>query len=269
MTVRGDVNLLRGEDNPLQGMPDPFQGEGNPFQGMPDPFQREGNPFQGMPDPFDEEGNPLQRVPGLFKGVLDPSMEIDLGQCSVLGEVKSDEISIEVTYTESGIQKILTYAPNMTDTEKGKIQAQFQALDLALDQQKLIPKKFKTTTTTDELTIDIELQFACDYISTLLEGTKVLQVFAGNLSCGETQAIDSIRVKVTGLPDGKINDIVGCYETIFNDFKVVIQNFLNSTGDVSGKGGKSTSERVAIAMGVLFGLTLVGLIIVSVLFLRK
>ena len=97
-----------------------------------------------------------------MKGESDSFIGFDLEKCMPISDIKADDISVDVTYTEKGEPFVLKY-------DSQTLGEGINAFISFLVDSKQLPKKFIRTYSKNVLTIDIELQSLCEFRSSFLE----------------------------------------------------------------------------------------------------
>ena len=187
-----------------------------------------------------------------------------LEKCLAIYEARSDPLSVEVSYALNGSDVSFNYESGMSPSQSSSFTKAIRKFDKQLFKSKLIPKDLSQTYASDVLKIDVALTTLCEFQTALLENTKILRYIFETVSCDENPTIESVKVTVTGLPKARYENLMDCSNTLTNDFKDALRNYLSFE-----KSGKSSEEVAAILLGVLFVLTLFGLVYVSVLNLRR
>ena len=202
-----------------------------------------------------------------------------LAECLAISQLTENPPTVQVAYTMNQTPISFCYDAQTGSSDIQTLMSGFQDLGTNLLASLLKPKMFSHTYSNSVLTVDFELESICDFLPTILEGTELLHILAEGIACPSTPAIENLSITVPDLDETTYNGIVACSEIIIEDINVAIQNLPSSAtngngngdrnGDRSNRGGKDSAEIAAITLGVLFGLTLVGLIIVSVLYFRR
>lgn len=178
--------------------------------------------------------------------------EKEFGACSAISELIASDVSIEVTYDYEGSTR------KLSNVDQSFLISISNLTGYLFDTRQL-PKKLTRTYSANLLAIDIELQSFCEYRSTLLKDAKTLRSFAELISCDPNNEVKNLSIKARGLPEKMYIKLEECTDTIIEELKVVIEQSVI----------RNSSKIYFIAFGVLFGLTLVGLVVVSAFLVKR
>ena len=144
-----------------------------------------------------------------------------LGECLVTLPVVADAGEIEVSYTLNGISKSFNYKNDMNQVEEDKSKKAMEELVDKFQKGNYFPKKVNPTYFNDgKATMDFELETLCEMISELYNDPAILDSY----SCDDSIKIENFSVKITGHPEGSIENVYKCVEKVLKPYGSIIED---------------------------------------------